>query len=84
MKKIIGWFKNILMRILEVVNYMIKKDNEIELAKLQVKREIAKDVFKAVSNTLSNRKVQFVLGCTTIGLGVSVGCGLLYVSTHNF
>lgn len=80
MKKIIGWFKNILMRILEVVNYMIKKDNEIELAKLEVKREIAKDVFRAVSDTLSNRKVQFVLGCG--GAGICIG--LLYVSTHDF
>lgn len=108
MKKIIGWFKNILMRILEVVNYMIKKDNEIELTKLEVKREIAKDVFQAVSDTLSskkvqiaiacatvgvlvtssniltNRKAQFILGCATIGLGVSVGCSLMYVSSHDF
>ena len=87
---------------------MVKKDNEIELAKLEVKREIAIDVFDVVSDTLSNRKVQiaiacatvgvlfsssniltnrkiqFVLGCATIGLGVSVGCGLMYVSSHEF
>ena len=108
MKKIIGWFKNVLMRILEVVNYMVKKDNEIELAKLEVKREIAKDVFEAVSDTLSNKKVQiaiacatvgvlftssnmltnrkaqFVLGCTVLSLGVGLGCGLLYISNHDF
>lgn len=63
---------------------MIKKDNEIELAKLEVKREIAKDVFTEVKNVLSNRKAQFVLGCATLGLGISVGCGFLYVSTHDF
>ena len=56
MKKIIGWYKNILMRVLEVVNYMIKKDNEIELAKL----EIAKSV-------LSNKKA---LGCAAVGWGI--------------
>ena len=80
MKKIIGWFKNILMRILEVVNYMVKKDNEIELAKLEVKREIAKDVFRAVSDTLSNalsnRNVRFVLGCA--------GVAILITSFHDF
>lgn len=84
MKKIIGWIKNILIRLLEVIDYMIKKDNEIELAKLEVKREIAKDVFRAVSDTLSNRKAQFILGCATLGLGISVGCGFLYISTHDF
>lgn len=68
MKKIIGWFKNILMRILEVVNYMVKKDNEIELAKLEVKREIAKDVFEAVSDTLSNKKVLLAVGCASFGV----------------
>ncbi len=56
MKKIIGWFKNILMRILEVVNYMIKKDNEIELAKLEI-----------VKNVLSNTKA---LGCAAVGWGI--------------
>ena len=72
MKKIIGWFKNVLMRILEVVNYMVKKDDELELAKLEVKREIAKDVFRAVSDTLSNallnRNVRFVLGCAGVAI----------------
>ena len=68
MKKIIGWFKNILMRILEVVNYMIKKDNELELAKIEIKREIAKDVFEAVGNTLSNKKVLIGIACATVGV----------------
>ena len=72
MKKIIGWFKNVLMRILKVVNYMVKKDDELELAKLEVKREIAKDVFRAVSDTLSNallnRNVRFVLGCAGVAI----------------
>ena len=62
---------------------MVKKDNEIELAKLEVKREIAKDVFRAVSgtlsNALSNRNVRFVLGCAAVGWGVS----LLYSSLRN-
>ena len=83
MKKIIGWFKNILMRILEVVNYMVKKDNEIELAKLEVKREIAKDVFRAVSDS----KVRKVLGCTALGLGIGIsiiGVGLLSIPDNDF
>ena len=63
---------------------MVKKDNELELAKLEVKREIAKDVFRAVSDTLSNRKAQFILGCAALSLGVGLGCGFLYVSTHDF
>ena len=84
MKKIIGWFKNVLMRILEVVNYMIKKDNEIELAKLEVKREIAKDVYTEVKNTLSNRNARFILACATLSLGVGLGCGLFYTCFHDF
>ena len=83
MKKIIGWFKNILMRILEVIDYMVKKDNEIELAKLEVKREIAKDVFRATSVTLSKRNVRFILACTTLSLGVGLGCGLFYTCFHD-
>ena len=47
---------------------MIKKDNEIELAKLEVKREIAKDVFEAVGNTLSNKKVLIGIACATVGV----------------
>ena len=51
---------------------MVKKDDELELAKLEVKREIAKDVFRAVSDTLSNallnRNVRFVLGCAGVAI----------------
>ena len=71
MKKIIEWIKNIVIRILEVIDYMVKKDDELELAKLEVKREIAKDVYKALVHTLSNRNVQFVLGCTMLAFSFS-------------
>ena len=79
MKKIIGWFKNILMRILEVVNYMIKKDNEIELAKLEFKKELTTSI-------LTDRNVRHVLGCViiTLGVGISiVGAGVLYTAHHD-
>ena len=80
MKKIIGWFKNIVIRILEVIDYMINKDAELELAKLKVKREIAKDIYKALIHILSNRNVQFVLGCTMLAFSFSS----LYASSCNF
>ena len=57
---------------------MVKKDNELELAKLEVKREIAKDVFVEVKNVLSNRKAQFVLGCTGAALSFSLLCICFY------
>ena len=76
MKKIIGWFKNILMRILEVVNYMIKKDNEIELAKLEIAKELIYD-----------RKIQIVLAGAAVGMSIGLGIGmtvsLLYIHLHN-
>ena len=80
MKKIIGWFKNILMRILEVVNYMIKKDNEIELAKLEIGKEITESV-------LTDRKIQIVLAGATVGMSIGLGIGmavsLAYIHFHN-
>ena len=80
MKKIIGWFKNILMRILEVVNYMIKKDNEIELAKLEIRKEITESV-------LTDRKIQIVLAGATVGMSIGLGIGmavsLAYIHFHN-
>ena len=80
MKKIIGWFKNILMRILEVVNYMVKKDNEIELAKLEIRKEITESV-------LTDRKIQIVLAGATVGMSIGLGIGmavsLAYIHFHN-
>lgn len=89
MKKIIGWFKNILMRILEVVNYMIKKDNEIELAKLEIAKDVLKDkktlscvaigigvagLLLNSSNLLADKNVRFILGLT----GVAALCTCFY------
>lgn len=58
---------------------MVKKDNEIELAKLEFKREITISI-------LSDSEVQKFLGCVALGLGLGVsivGVGLLYISNRN-
>lgn len=59
---------------------MIKKDNEIELAKLEFKKELTTSI-------LTDRNVRHVLGCViiTLGFGISiVGAGVLYSSFHDF
>ena len=59
---------------------MVKKDNEIELAKLEIRKEITESV-------LTDRKIQIVLAGATVGMSIGLGIGmavsLAYIHFHN-
>ena len=59
---------------------MVKKDNELELAKIEIGKEITESV-------LTDRKIQIVLAGATVGMSIGLGIGMIvslaYIHFYN-